>query len=1416
MTNPPSQAVMEGSYYTEESFDFWDTFAFPVYLSVVSFVVLLVRGAFFVYETEEEEDANNAAPASCRWSRIIIRHLNLNLFTIFAVYCYRDVYPLATYTKEPQDLPHTGPAAAWMLWARIAVLGIASVLIPLFVPREAVDSKHPSPEQTASMFSLLTFAYLDPIVYLAYRVPRLDLVWERLPPLAEDDCARVLRERGFRYLDASSGAASNLKSRQRHLAFGLLRLFRFDLLEMLLCVVLRPFLALLSPLALRELLRYLELERGDGGSDTPRAMFRPWMWIVSLFVSTVLGGMVMQRYRYLSCRVLVRMQALITQLVLEHSLRIRVGPGSLVGKINNLVTTDLDNIVETRDVLLFGVYLPLQVVLGVVFLWYILGWSALVGFATMIVLGPLPGLVARKIQEVQGERMKRTDARVQTITEIINVVRMIKLFGWERKMASRVADKREEELRWIKRRQYLDLVNDVVIYLTPILVIIATFATYAITVLEMLRQQLILGFENLPLVISGKVSLDRVSEFLENTELLEKELATVSVPLDRATDIGFRNVIFTWSRDVDVDVDVDVDDGTLATATTKRQFVLKIEDELVFRKGCVNLVLGETGSGKTSLLMALLSEMCCTPVGSDSWYNLPRDGGVAYAAQESWVQNETIKENIVFGSTFDEERYRKVLYQCALERDISLFEAGDATEVGEKGITLSGGQKARVTLARAIYSNASILLLDDLLAALDVHTAKWIVEKCLKGDLVKGRTVIMTHNVALVRPIAGFVISLKDGSISSQGSLEDALDHCSALNEEVSKDAERLEEEEDSVDDEEPPATLSKPPDTNGKLIIAEEIQEGRVTLAAVTSYFSAMGSLAWIVIMLGACLVAELIDAAQTWFLGYWASQYTTHDASEVSVPWYLTIYSGFFVGNVMVHALAVLILIFGAVRASGMMHKRLVGSILGTTLRWIDTTPVSRIVTRFTQDIRVVDGPIVSSLKSFGDLTSKLLVKFFAVVALTPIFFLPAVTIAMLGLIFGQIYIKAQMQIKRLMSNVRAPVVGHVGSAIAGLASIRAYGDEERVIQQSMDRIDRFTRVATVFWVLNRWIGARMDVLAGLFASGLAAYLVYGEGRSASNTGFALNMAIGFSVNLLYWVRNTNDFEVHGNSLERLHAYSTIEQEPRATLQGKPPAYWPASGHLQVKGLSARYSPGGPRVLHDLSFEIRAGERVGVVGRTGSGKSSLTLSLLRCIPTEGKVYYDGIPTDSLNLEDLRSSVTIIPQMPELLSGTLRQNLDPFEQHDDAALHSVLRAAGLYSLQDTDETRLTLDSAISSGGSNLSVGQRQIIALARALVRGSKVLILDEATSAIDYKTDSIIQTSLRNELPQDITLITIAHRLVTIMDADKILVLEEGRMVEFDTPKNLLERKNGAFKVLLNESNDKALLYSMIEEGL
>ncbi|KAE9402019.1 P-loop containing nucleoside triphosphate hydrolase protein [Gymnopus androsaceus JB14] len=1430
--------------------------------------------------------------ANPRWSRISIRHLNTILFATLSVYTYRDIYPLGTYVLTPQDKLE-GP----LLWVKISLLAVAAVVIPLIVPRKyiPVDPKHPtspSPEQTCSWLSRLVYSFMDPVIINAYKVPTLP--HEDLPPLADYDHAEYLTKRSFRHLDPT------IVIKRQHVFFALVRIFAQELIVMAILTVLMSLLSFVSPIGVRYLLRYLETEGVD-------AFFKPWVWILWLFVGPLLSGIVCESYFSISMRQAVQVEAILTEMVLEHALRMRLhadtaadkntsdasalssgavtpapdesllletdqqtlhseaapsevdSSGStlhassssqaataapvkdggstpttdsipetkietknLTGKLNNLITSDVENITNGADALRLVVVVPLQVTLCIVFLYNILGWSAFVGLAVIIALFPIPGLITKAIQKAQEKKMEKTDARVQMVTETMNVLRMVKAFGWESMMNDRIKDAREEELTYMRRIRYLDVATQTANFAIPILTMLATYAAYTIVMKEALTASKVFSsmivFENfrslmeevmtyLRISVNSKVSLDRFTEFLYETELLDAfSPSDIVVPAITTAnqDIGFRNATFSWSSH---------------ESTSNRNFLLKIDGELIFRRGAVNLILGNTGSGKTSILMALLSEMHFVPSGPDSWYNLPRDHGVAYAAQESWVQNATIKENIIFESDFDEERYKKVLHQCALERDLELFDAGDETEVGEKGLTLSGGQKARVTLARAIYSNAEIILLDDVLAALDVHTSKWVVEKCFKGDLIKDRTVLMvTHNITLTQSIAGFVVSIKDGRIISQGTTSNALSMLASA---------QVKTEEFLIEDVEIPETQPRDDaaekqnkEGQGKIIVAEEVEVGNVSWPALGLFFKGLGGnhpVLFFLSFIAFTTLSELSEIVQTWYLGYWASQYELHrnDPSEVNAL-YTRMIALILLFMLLVTCIAFVIYLYGRIRMSRTIHKQLMASVLGTTFRWLDTTPTSRVITRCTRDMSNVDGAIPGIFHPLTRLTIDLLGQFFSIIYFTPAFFFPGVLLGIAVALFGSVYTKAQLPIKRIQSNSKAPVLAHFGSVIAGLVSVRAYGVQRSVVEESLKRINYYSGPSVLYWNLSRWLNLRLDLLGNLFSAALAAYLVYVSHREASTTGFSLNMSVLFSSYLLYFIRNFSFFQVSGMCLERIHAYVKIEQEPKPTKEGIPPAYWPSSGDLRVENLSARYSSDGPKVLQNISFHVKSGERIGVVGRTGSGKSSLMLSLLRCIYADGKVYYDGVETASLNLDELRTKITIIPQIPELLSGTVRRNLDPFDQYDDASLNDALRSAGLYSIQSEDDesARIGLDTDIASGGNNLSVGQRQILALARAILRGSKLLILDEATAAIDYKTDAVIQSSLRRELKgRDVTVITVAHRLQTIMDADKIMVLDAGNIVEYGSPNELLKKKSGHFSALVDESVDKEQLYRLAE---
>jgi ABC-type multidrug transport system fused ATPase/permease subunit len=483
----------------------------------------------------------------------------------------------------------------------------------------------------------------------------------------------------------------------------------------------------------------------------------------------------------------------------------------------------------------------------------------------------------------------------------------------------------------------------------------AVFSSMA--VFDLLGQQLFSIFRMIPMFIQAWVSLDRVNDFLNDTELLDEfanaEKGSEHVMLTEASRfdqgaIGFQNASFTWSND-------DAD-GNFTLTPAQRRFTLRVHGELFFKRGRFNLIIGPTGSGKTSLLMALLGEMHFVPMRPDSWYHLPRAGGVSYAAQESWVQNETIRHNILFGAPYDEERYNKVIYQCGLQRDLSLFDAGDKTEVGEKGLTLSGGQKARVTLARAVYSPAQILILDDVLAALDVHTARWVVDKCFKGDLICGRTVLLvTHNVAMASPLADYVVSLgRDGRVASHDSVSDALKKDRTLVKELAEGSRAINDDEKKIDAE-GSDEVAKPAD--GKLILAEEIAEGHVSWDAVKLFINGLGGthpVTFWVFFVGGLSLCFTLQTVQTWFMGYWAEQYDIYPPEQVNIAFYLTIYGLILLAMVISYTTGSGVFMFGSIRASRTIHRKLIESVLGTTLRWLDTTPTSRVITRVTQDIR------------------------------------------------------------------------------------------------------------------------------------------------------------------------------------------------------------------------------------------------------------------------------------------------------------------------------------------------------------------------------------------------------------------------------------------------------------------------------
>lgn len=599
-----------------------------------------------------------------------------------------------------------------------------------------------------------------------------------------------------------------------------------------------------------------------------------------------------------------------------------------------------------------------------------------------------------------------------------------------------------------------------------------------------------------------------------------------------------------------------------------------------------------------------------------------------------------------------------------------------------------------------------------MLAALDSHTTKFVVNKLFKGDLLSGRTVIcVTHHVSLMLPVSDYLVNVSaDGVVMPPQPVTDVKA--------TSSDSETDSAVIDSASPEESDSEEAADFADLGRLLIAEEKAQGKVSRRAILEYFSAAGGIFFWVSYFGIIIAGEILFAYCNFWLGVWARAYEGTDPGSVSLPYYLGIYIGLMLLQVTSYNSSSLLATFGCLQASRDVHRKLTASVLDATLRWLDTTPTGNMISRFTKDIKSCDSVLSRCVQQMSELSITLVLKLILLIWLVPAFAPLAIAVGIAGAIMGEFYVRAQMNVKRESSNAKSPLYSQFAAAISGVISIRAYGAESKVQRLLQTRADHYTRCATAMYNLNRWVNLRMDIAGAVFSAGLAVCLVFGSATyDPILIGFGLNQAVSVSEIILYWVKGINEFEVQCNSIERLNEFLHIDKEPSPADQEQPPASWPTSGEIIFQNLSARYFAEGPMVLKNVSLRVDSGSRVGVVGKTGSGKSTLTLSLLNMIPLEGAIVISGQDIQHLNREILRRNVVSIPQDAILLAGTLRSNLDPFDEYDDADLQEALKISGLgafseaaASVPNSSTAKLTLDSEITSGGSNLSQASRVLL----------------------------------------------------------------------------------------------------------
>ncbi|KAF7952508.1 uncharacterized protein EAE97_002005 [Botrytis byssoidea] len=1148
--------------------------------------------------------------------------------------------------------------------------------------------------------------------------------------------------------------------------------------------------------------------------------------------------------------------------------------------IVNMFAVDANQVGNFGAVNQFYILFFCKFVVSVVFLWLLVGWESMAaGMLAIIGMAPINQALAKRYGGFQRELMKARDKKTTIVTEALNGIRQIKFSANETQWGEKIFEAREEEIVKLWKTKINNLYMMVGSNVAPVLLTVLALATYsyihgdllpsvAFTALGVFMQlEGVLGMVPFLFMMgaNAKVSCDRIDSFLKSPEKPEN-----TYPGDSIT---FENVSVSFPSKSKISEEED-------------RFVLR-DLNLQFPNNALSVISGPTGSGKSLLLSAILGEVEVLsgnitvprpPQASErrdskataaDWV-LP--SAIAFVSQTPWIENASIKDNILFGLPFDSIRYQKVLDACALTKDLHMFDDGDLTEVGAQGISLSGGQKWRLTLARAFYSRAGILILDDVFSALDAHVGKEIYDNALMGELSIGRTrILVTHHVSLCLPRASYAVQLsKNGGLEHAGSIDELrktgnFDDIIKSEQEVEAAVEEVDASEANVDKpSDKPATKPK------KLIEDEKRETGSVKASVYTKYLMATGGVPFWGLVLIFYLVAEALVIGRSWWIKIWTSSYehsemnlssfnSTHlpyitsmqqqlspsvFVSKINNPFSKDHTLGYYlVGYVLISTVSVFIataryyfIYRGSLSASRNVFKEMTNIVLRTPLRWLDTVPTGRILNRFTADFSAMDSQLSTNFaqtaSAFLEIVGIMVSAFFV----SPYIIIIALVLLGICTYIALLYIKGARSLKRLESIQKSPMISHFGSALAGLSTIRAFSNAPVFEARMHELVDSFSAATWHNWLFNRWFGLRMALVGSFFSSSVAAFIVSTHGVDASLAGFALSFALSYRRAVIHTIRLLASAELDMNAAERIFEYTQLDMEPQGGTDSIR-ASWPEEGKLEVTDLEVGYAEGLPAILKGLSFSVDKNQRVGIVGRTGAGKSTLSLALFRFLEARaGTIMIDGIDISTLKLHDLRTRLSIIPQDPVLFSGTIRSNLDPFDEFSDQQLKEALQrvhlipsansspapeletpaesstAASSSSVtatiteplnKENTNVFLNLTSPISSAGANLSQGQKQLLCLARAILSRPKVLLLDEATSAVDMSTDTLIQRSIREEFANT-TLLVVAHRLSTVADFDRILVMRDGAAAEFGSPRELLEIEDGVFKGMVEQSGE------------
>jgi ABC-type multidrug transport system fused ATPase/permease subunit len=880
---------------------------------------------------------------------------------------------------------------------------------------------------------------------------------------------------------------------------------------------------------------------------------------------------------------------------------------------------------------------------------------------------------------------------------------------------------------------------------------------------------------------------------------------------------------------------------------------------IAIKKDCLLSVIGRVGSGKSSLIAALCGDL--ERVSGEVRIR----GSVAFVPQQAWIMNDTLRANILFGNRYDPRYYQKTIEACCLQQDFDMLLGGDMTEIGERGINLSGGQKARISLARAVYARADIYLFDDPLSAVDAHVGKTIFDKVVgpKGMLAGKTRVFVTHQIQYLSQ-SPQIMMLRDGKVVEQGNFQELMAKKSDVYQLVSEfgrdpsqgvvatmgdDSESLVEQDIHLDEdvverdafpaEETPllsstprsarrdsirsvtsvrtlrrpsvasaisrTTTKAPEPKNSALMSEEQMKQGSVSRSVYLAYAKACSYSAVIAYLISMVLSQSASISTSLW-LTHWSSD--NDSGKDINPLYYIGVYAllGFSYSLLTVFQ-SIILQVYCGIRSARVLHQDMLHSVLRSPMSFFDTTPMGRILNRFSKDQSTIDEVLPRSFSGYSRTLFQVISVLVVVTMSTPSFIIIILPFSFVYLWLQKYFLSTSREIRRLDSVSRSPVFAHFQETLGGISTIRAYRQQKRFIDGNEHRLDQNLRAFYPGIAGNRWLAFRLECLSSVIIFGSAFLSVVSLARHIAVdpglVGLSLSYALSITQTLNWMVRQYTEIESNIVSVERLKEYVELTPEaPEMIPDHRPPQEWPAEGRVDFVNYETRYRPGLELVLRGVNCSIRSHEKIGICGRTGAGKSSLTLSLFRIIESvKGQIFVDGIDISTLGLYDVRSRFSIIPQDPVLFAGTIRFNLDPSGTKSDLELWQALEDSYLKDYVSTLDGGL--NAIVLEQGDNFSVGQRQLICLARALLRKTSLLVLDEATAAIDLETDALVQAIIRQKFA-DCTILTIAHRINTVMDSDRIMVLDQGRVAEFDSPANLLADPTSIFYSLAKESGN------------